>query len=356
MHETTLAKARKLASPRLANSNGFGSRNMNPRLAALLKSQSFTLALLASVAAAMLVPEFGAKDGPLKTGLTTKLAVALIFLIQGLSLPTRQIARSATRLRLHAFCQIAIFVAAPLLMLALLSVSGNWIHPDLKVGFIYLSILPTTISSAIVMTSNSDGDSSAALFSTALSNVLGVFITPLLCGLLIASSTDAFPSLGSLVLKLSLLVLLPLLVGQAVRPLIRSRADASKKLFKRLSNALIVFIVFAAFCESAKQGIWSTIETEELAAALGFTTLYLLSLSGLVWLAAPIATRGPAERIAAFFCASQKTLAAGAPMAAVIFAVFEAPGLIILPIMLYHPLQLLLAGALSPWFRKKASP
>ena len=327
------------------------------RIATIFKNQGFTLALLAAVVAAVLFPELGAKGGPLKTELTTKIAVALTFVVQGLSLPTRHIARSAAKLRLHAFCQIANFVVAPLLMLGFLAIFGSFLHPGIRIGFLYLSALPTTISSAIVMTANSDGDSSAALFATALSNILGIFVTPLLCALLIESPSSGGPSLANLIGKLSTLVLLPLVVGQCIRPFVRGWAIRSKKLFKRLSNSFIVFVVFAAFCSSVQNGIWVETGAAAVGLTFGFVLLFLLCFSGLVWMASRLATGERPERIAAFFCGSQKTLASGVPMAPILFAHYQGQdammlGLVILPLMCYHPLQLILAGILSPFLAK----
>lgn len=330
---------------------------MANKVTKVLQSQSFTFALLAAVGAAILLPDLGIKGGPLKTEITTKVAVALTFVIQGLSLPTSQIAASAAKFRLHAFCQLSIFVFGPLLMLGYLYVFGSWIHPGIKAGFFYLAALPTTISSAIVMTSNSDGDSSAALFSTTLSNILGIFVTPLLCAQFLQSTSDAAPPLSSLIAKLSLLVLLPLVVGQLIRPFVKEWATSSKKLFKRLSNSFIVFIVFAAFCQSVKSGIWGEVGLAAVLITMLLTLVFLLLFSSVVWFSSPVACSGTSERIAVFFCGSQKTLAAGVPMASILFANLPsggnlAIGLMILPLMCYHPLQLFFAGAISPYFSK----
>ncbi|MDQ8200624.1 bile acid:sodium symporter [Pelagicoccus enzymogenes] len=327
----------------------------------LARGHGFTAALLAVALAASLAPEVGANGGPLHPETTTKVAVALTFLIQGLSLPTRQLLASAAKLRLHLFSLFAIFLLAPLSMICFLLVFGTWIQADLKIGFLYLSTLPTTISSAIVMTSNSEGDSSAALFSATSANVLGIFATPILCASLLSASIDTAIPLAPLIAKLSLLVLLPLLIGQAVRPLARAWAQASKRLFKRLSNALVLYIVYAAFCSSFASGIWQEVAATELLGALFLSALFLLLFSGLVWLASPLGSPQLPERIAAFYCGSQKTLAAGVPMATLIFAASPGEeqaaslGLIILPLLCYHAFQLFLAGSLSPLFAKKVS-
>lgn len=328
------------------------------RLPHLFKSQGFTIALIGAVVLAIILPEPGAKGGLFRSEFTSKALVALTFLIQGLSLPSRHILRSAAKAKLHAYCQVCNFALAPLLMLGLLAAIGDSLHYGIYVGAIYLSVLPATISSAIIMTGNADGDSSAALFSTTLSNILGVFVTPLLCSFLLKTSAGAqIDSLGPLIGKLSMLVLLPLAVGQILRIFVRDWAMKSKGLFKKISNGAIVFIVYAAFCNSVLNGIWGEINATTITLTFFLVIVFLALFSASVWFAAPLAAGNKAERIAAFFCGSQKTLAAGVPMASVIFASQSAEaaqiGLILLPIMCYHPVQLLLAGFLTPVFSKK---
>lgn len=326
-----------------------------PTLNQLIKGQNLTLALAGAVLLAIAFPALGAQGGPLRAEFSTKIAVALTFFIQGLSLPTRQIARSAAKIKLHGFCQLCIFGVAPLLAwLGMLAIGGS-LHPGIAAGFLYLGALPTTISSAIVMTSNSEGDSSSALFSTTLSNVLGIFITPLLCSLLIADVSNASLSLGQLIGKIAQLIFLPIVAGQLVRPFVRDWVAGSKTLLKRTSNAMIVFIVFAAFCQSVSNGIWQEVAPSSVLGAIALAIAFLLGFSYIVWIASALVTKDRSERIAALFCGSQKTLASGVPMASILFssphdaAPFSA-GLVILPLMCYHPLQLLLAGLLSARF------
>lgn len=331
---------------------------MIPKLVNLAKGQAFTLALALAVAAALAWPELGAPGGPLRPEILTKLFVALIFLIQGLTLPTRQLIRSAGKLRLHLFCQISNFVAAPLLMLGLLLVARSWIQPEIAAGFLFLAALPTTISSAVAMTASSEGDAAAALFSTALSNVLGIFATPLLCAQLIAATAGgALPPVLPLIATLAALALLPLAVGQALRPLARSRIDRSRPALKRIGNVAIVFIVYAAFCAAAQQRAWESLGGAAFFGMAAMALLYLVALSALVWVAAPLASRSSEERIAAFFCGSHKTIAAGIPMGALIFAsANEATrGLVLLPILVFHPAQILLGGLLAPALARYAS-
>lgn len=330
------------------------------KISSLIKSQGFTLALLGAVLAAIAIPEYGMKGGILKSEVTTKIAVALTFLIQGLSLPTRQIAASATKVKLHFFSQFVIFILAPILMMGYLYVFGWLIQPEIRNGFMFLAILPTTISSAIVMTSNSDGDTPTALFSTTISNVMGIAVSPILCALLGIAASDGQLSLGKLIAKLALYMLLPLIVGQLIRPYFRETITRSKALLKRMSNGFIVFIVFAAFSESVINGVWQQFGIDIVAKILIATALFLILFSAVVWTLSRSVTANVNERIALFFCGSQKTLAAGIPMASLLFVSTDEAsaivyGLTILPLMCYHPLQLVLAGFLSPILAKKAA-
>lgn len=240
-------------------------------------------------------------------------------------------------------------------MIGFLYVFGWLVPSELRNGFLYLAVLPTTISSAIVMTSNSEGDTPTALFSTTISNIVGIALSPILCALLGLAGSDGHLSLGSLIAKLAFFMLLPLVIGQVIRPYFRDIIKNSKSALKRASNSLIVFIVFAAFCTSVANGVWQQFGIGTVIATLVATALFLGLFSYLVWKSTLLASNQYDERIALFYCGSQKTLAAGIPMASLLFAGTDAVsamtyGLMILPLMCYHPMQLILAGFLSPKF------
>jgi len=319
-----------------------------------LKNQGLTLALLGACALAFLYPELGARGGLLRTELTTKIAVAAAFFLQGLSLRGRQLIHSATRFRVMLFCQSWIFALCPAIMIGIAFVTAPWVHPGIRDGLLYLSVLPTTISSAIILTASFRGDAATALFNSTLANLLGVVITPLWCSALFSNAGEQLPPLFSLISKIALLVILPIIVAQVLRPRFRDTIEARKPLIRSLSNAMIIFIVFASFCNSVASGMWATLPLSSIAAALLFSLVYLLLISSLVWTSSAIADPDRSQRIAAFFCGSQKTLAAGAPMASIIFAQSSpaTQGLIILPLILYHSLQLFLAGIVGPKLAK----
>ena len=316
-----------------------------------IKNQAFTIGLIAVVVLAFAIPSVGASGGALKTEITTKLAIALIFFFQGLALETRQLIESATRVRLHLFCQSWIFILSPALMMLILFVFGRWIPAELRPGLLFLSILPTTISSSTTLADSSGGNAGAALFNATFSNLIGVLVSPLWCLALFANASGQFPPFESMVAKIAFYILLPLAIGQAIRPFFAQQFAMLRGFFKRANNSLILFVVFAAFSNSVVDGLWQSFSWTTILQAFVVSLGFLLLLSALVWTSSEVSSQDLDLRIAAFYCGSQKTLAAGVPMAAIIFqgqsgAIQES--LIILPLMLYHSLQLFLAGLVKP--------
>lgn len=322
-----------------------------------LKSQGFTVGLIFMVVLSAYFPSYGATGGILKAEVTTKIAIALIFLLQGLSLNSKKLLSSVVNIRLHIFCQSWIFLLSPILMIAIVFVCDPWIPSNIRPGLLFLSVLPTTILSSTVFTANSNGDPGAALFSATLSNLIGVLATPIWCLALFSTANSAFPPVGSLVAKIAFYILLPIAIGQILRNWKSIQPFAKSKLLKRLNNGLILFIIYAAFCDSFKNDVWSGFSLTSFVTASLVATLFLAALSILVWVTSPWSSSEYDQRIATFFCSSQKTLAAGVPMASVIFAGQSGglqESLIILPLMIYHALQLILAGILSGNFADTA--
>ncbi len=312
----------------------------------------FVLSLPVAVLLAWVDPEFGATGGPLRPELTTKLGVAVIFLLQGLVLPLAALRRGAGHWRLHWLVQSFTFLLFPLIGLGLDRLIGQRLPPDLRLGFLFLCVLPSTVSTSVVLTGLAGGNTVGAIFNAALSNVLGVFLTPLWVGWLMAQGGQTQP-LGEIVRDLVLLLLGPLGVGQLLRLAVGAWADQRKQRFGHIGSALILFLVFTAFCNSVQQGLWQQhSRTFILGVAGGVLGLLLLALSLVEGLARLDRLDRP-SRIAALFCAPQKTIASGIPLAKAIFGTHPGLGLILLPILLYHPLQLLVCGVLADRFARQ---
>lgn len=303
---------------------------------------------------AFVIPDAGANGGWLRTETTTRLAVALIFLLQGLGLPLHALRSGAARWPLHLLVQSTTFLLFPLLGIALDAFAGRFLPPDLRLGFLLMCVLPSTISSSVVLTSLAGGNTAGAIFNAALSNLLGVFLTPLWVAWL-TRATGARPDLGQVVRDIGLLLLAPMAAGQLLRLALADWADARKRLFSNAASGLVLFLVFAAFCNSVKARLWDGLGDGRLAMAFagvaGVFTVATLGVEGLSrWM-----RLDRADRIAASFCAPQKTIASGIPLAKAMFGAHPGLGLILLPVMLYHTLQLVVSGVLADRWRRQAS-
>lgn len=297
-----------------------------------------------AVALAWVFPDAGAKGGALHPELINKFGVSLIFFLHGLTLSFAALLAGTRQWRVHALVQGATFVLFPLFGLLLLAV-GSSLASELKTGLFFLCALPSTISSSIALTAAARGNVPVAVFNATLSSLLGVVLTPLWLSLVLGTTGHALP-FGSVVLDLLLWLVLPLVVGQAARPLLGKLAAAHKSRIGVVDRLTILLLVYTSFCDSVKGGVW-TRGALPLAVAGGASVLLLAAALGLTWLLGGGLGLGRAERIAALFCGSKKTLASGVPMARLIFGAQPGLAIILLPIMIYHPLQLLVGGWLA---------
>lgn len=305
----------------------------------------FLTGMAAAVALAWLLPDPGAKGGSLHPELLNKLGVALIFFLHGLTLSFEALSAGTRKWRLHALVQCSTFVLFPLLGLLLLVFSGTHVGPDLRAGLFFLCALPSTVSSSVALTAAARGNVAGAVFNATLSSLLGVVLTPLWLSVVLGTSGHALP-FGSVVLDLVLWLVLPLAVGQAMRPLLGKLAARHKKRINVADRLTILLLVYTSFCDSVKGGVWQSGATPLLVAS-GASLVLLLVALGLTWAAGSALGFDRPDRIAALFCGSKKTLASGVPMARLIFGGAPSLALILLPIMIYHPLQLVVGGWLA---------
>lgn len=313
------------------------------RLKKWMAQNWFPAGLAASFFLAWFFPEPGASGGVLHSHVVTRLGVVLVFFFQGLTLSLGALQSGMLQWRLHIFVQIFIFLLMPLTGLILVTLAGRLLTDELRLGVMFLSVLPTTIATSVAYTAMTGGNVPGAVFNSTFSNIAGIFITPLWVTILLQTDSETLP-LGKLFLDISLMLLAPLLLGQALRPLAGAWTTRLKKPFSITTSLIILFIVYAAFCNSWQQNIWSTQGNIATLAALTVAALLLTAAMALTAAGTRLLGFNHENAMAALFCAPQKTLAAGAPMANLIFAGNPGLGLILLPIMFYHPLQLIAGG------------
>lgn len=300
-----------------------------------------------------MAPAPGAAGGWLRPEVLTKGAVSLVFLLHGLRLPFAGLQAGALNWRLHAIIQGTTFLVFPLLGMFLFVVLEGTMAPELRAGVFYLCVVPSTVSSSISLTAVARGNVGGAVFNATLSNLAGVLLTPLWIALFL-TTTGATRPLGPVVLDLARWLLLPLAIGQGLRPVLSEWAVRRRGPLGGVDRAAVLLLVYTSFCDSFAGGIWSRQGVPALVAVIALSVGLIAFMTWFTRAAARRAGLGRDDQMAAVFCGSQKTIAAGVPMAKVIFGAHPALGVILLPLMVYHGLQLLAGGWLAQRWSRSA--
>jgi sodium/bile acid cotransporter 7 len=304
---------------------------------------NFTLTLIGVVLLASFLPASG--QVAVGFGWLTNIAIALLFFLHGAKLSRESIIAGAGHWRLHLLVFGLTFVLFPLLGLALKPLLSPLIGDKLYMGMLYLCALPATVQSAIAFTSLARGNIPAAICSAAASSLFGIFLTPLLVALLLNVHGDGGSTVDA-ILKISVQLLLPFIAGQIARRWIGAWVGRNKHWLKFVDQGSILLVVYGAFSEAVNEGIWHQIPLVDL---LGLVVVCCILLA-LVLLASTLLGKAfgfsQEDRITILFCGSKKSLATGVPMAKVIFA-SQAVGAVVLPLMLFHQIQLMVCAALA---------
>lgn len=306
----------------------------------------FMKGMVIAVVIAFLWPEPGARGGFLHPDLLNKLGIAVVFYLNGMSLSIAAMHDGLKRWKAHLLIQGATFLIFPLIGLATLKLTGGFMSADLQSGFFYLCALPSTVSSSVALTVAARGNVPVAVFNATLSSLIGVVLTPMWMALALGQSGQSFEVWPVIVDLLEWLVL-PLVAGLCSRPLLASWASRHKKRLQVVDRLTILMLVYTSFADSVKEGIWSNYGPLVLVETILGTTLMFFLVLWMIRICARLLGMKIEEEIAVVFCGSKKTLASGVPMAHLIFGTNPALGLILMPIMIYHPLQLAIGGVLA---------
>ncbi|SHJ27801.1 solute carrier family 10 (sodium/bile acid cotransporter), member 7 [Hymenobacter daecheongensis DSM 21074] len=317
-------------------------------LVALLSSAGldwFLFGLLGVVALAYFFPETGSKASPLPWKALTTGGVALIFFFYGLRLSAAKLTAGLRNWRLHTVVQLTTFVLFPLLALAarpfLTSEKGELLWQSI----FFLCTLPSTVSTSVVMVGIAGGNLPAAIFNASISSLIGIFVTPLWCSFILhTGTTDG--QLGSLVLSLLWQVVLPVAAGVLLNRRFGHLAERHRQGLRTFDQLIILVIVFTSFCDSFAEGVFRSYRlTDILALSAGMVALYFL-IFGLVWGLSRLLNFSRQDRIVALFCGSKKSLVHGSVLASLLFP-GAALGALLLPLMLYHALQIIMASVMA---------
>lgn len=311
------------------------------QLPSWLPIDPYILALIGTVAVAALLPARGAAAdvaGGASTG-----AVALLFFLYGARLSTAEAVEGLKHWRLHLTVLACTFVAFPLLGLAAKGLVPFVLTPPLYNGLLFLCLVPSTIQSSIAFTSIARGNVPAAICAGSFSSLAGIVVTPVLAALVLGSSGGGF-SADSL-LKIVLQLLVPFVAGQLLRRWVGGFLVRHKKVLGYVDRGSILLVVYAAFSEGMVRGVWHQVSFVRLLELLGAEAVLLAVMLALSWYGAKRLGFGRGDRIAIQFAGSKKSLAAGLPMASVLFG--AQASLAVLPLMLFHQMQLMVCAVIA---------
>jgi sodium/bile acid cotransporter 7 len=291
---------------------------------------------------AVLLGSFLPVQGMLATAIdgATLAAIFALFFLHGVRLPRAALKSALTDWRLHLAILAATYAVFPIVGLALRAIAPGLLTPALWAGMLFLCALPSTVQSSIAFTSIARGNVAGAVAAAAVSNLVGVFLTPLLVSLMLSASGADFAVAG--IVKIVLLLLLPFVAGHLLRPWLFPLVEGRLWLTTSIDKGTILLAVYGAFSAAAVEGLWGRIPPAALAAVVA---LCLLLLGAVLLATAAIGRLGfdRPSRAAIIFCGSVKSLASGVPMARILFP-GPVAGFVILPIMIFHSAQLIVCA------------
>ena len=305
-----------------------------------LHIDGYIVLLAGMVVLATLLPARGL--GAHVTSLAADTGIVLLFFLHGARLSREAIRDGARHWRLHGATGAVTYLLFPLLGLGLAQLPG--LDPALALGLLYLTLLPSTVQSAIAFTAMARGNVAAAVCSAAFSNLAGIILTPLLVALLITGKNGGMS--GAAVLAIAGQLLLPFLAGHLARPWLGAWIGRQKRLTTAVDRGAILRVVYASFSAAVVDGLWSRVSWADLAVLVALSSALLAAVLWLTWLLGRWLGFSCEDAVVLQFCGSKKSLATGVPMAGVLFPASQL-GAILLPVMIFHQIQLMVCAVLA---------
>lgn len=308
---------------------------------------SFSLLMVGMVILAWRFPEAASPESPIDLRLIGNIGVVFIFFFYGLKLDPAKLLAQLGHWRMHLLIQSTTFIIFPLIILSCRALFYTPDYDLLWVGAFYLSAVPSTVSSSVVMVSIAGGNVPAAIFNASVSSLLGIFITPVWMNVLVNSNRLSADDLTSVILDLCLQVLLPVLAGIMLHSKLGHLATRYRNQLKYVDQSIILLIVFRAFCDSFLNKMFDGYSIMELLSLGGLMLLLFFLLLAVMQLIATRLNFNREDRITVIFCGSKKSLIQGVVMGQILFPDAAAFAIVLLPLMLYHALQLFVGSILA---------
>ena len=308
--------------------------------------------MILTVAVAAIVPARGI--GAELAGLAADAGIVFLFFLYGARISRQAAISGVAHWRLQFAVLLCTYALFPVLGVTMAAVLPAGFPLPLLTGLLFLCLLPSTVQSSIAFTSIARGNVPAALCAASVSNILGVFITPLLAAWLLHAGgvSLSFGVFRDIVFQL----LAPFLAGQLVRPWIGTWIRKHNRVLGYADRGSILLIIFVAFSKSVVDNIWSLLDGRDLVVLLALLAILLmLVLIITAFIGRRLMRLDVEDEIVLTFCGSKKSLASGVPMATVLFTGPQL-GLIVLPLILFHQIQLIVCAILARHYARRQTP
>jgi len=307
---------------------------------------AFFFLMIGAIFLAWLHPSFGVAESPLRLPAIAGYGVSVIFFFYGAKLSPESLLSGLSKWRLHLLVQLSTFVLFPLIIIVMRMIFKDYFSTNIGLGIFYLAALPSTVSSSVVMISIARGNIAAGIFNASVSSILGIFITPLWMSTILGKSQAGF-DMSHTIFQLCLQVLLPVIVGLLLHHKLGHWVARYKNTLGKFDQLIILLIVYTSFCESFSNNMFANFAISEIF-LLGamMLTLFLVVFALMYQLSVWMKFKRE-DRITVIFCGSKKSLMQGAVMGKVLFPDQAILGVVLLPLMLYHALQLMVGSTIA---------
>ena len=318
----------------------------------MLALDRFTVLLFVMVILASFFPVYG-KSAEI-FGVITTAAIPMLFFLHGAKLSREAVIEGLMHWKMHALVFTFTFALFPVLGLLAKPILVPMLGQELYWGFLFMCFLPSTVQSSIAFTSVAQGNVAGAICSASFSNLIGMFITPVLVSFFILGQSDHGFDPTASIIQITLLLLIPFILGQILRPYVLPYMQKMPSIVKAFDQGSILMVVYGAFSSAVVAGLWHQVSGKTLilliiVCSVLLTLIMLLTLYIPRWMGF-----NRADQKAIFFCGSKKTLASGVPMAQILF-IGQPLGMIVLPIMIFHQIQLMVCGVIANYWAKQSA-
>ncbi|MCG2419717.1 bile acid:sodium symporter [Aequorivita sp. F47161] len=310
------------------------------------KVDSFVIAIVISIVLAYFFPQLGASNSPVPLELISSFGISLIFFFYGLSLNSEVIKNGLKNWKLHLTVQSSTFILFPLLILPFFPLFKDTSYELLWLAFLFMAALPSTVSSSVVMVSMAKGNLPAAIFNASISGIIGIILTPLWMMPFITQTDVAF-DFSSIYFQLISEIVIPLILGLFLRKFLGSWAQRHKRQLSLFDKFVILLIIYKSFVHSFEDEIFSSVSLLEMGAMVALVLLLFFIVYSLTGWFGKLLNFNHADRITNRFCGTKKSLVHGTVFSEALFGQTSIIGIILLPLMFYHAIQILIISVIA---------